>query len=246
MFGRRKLDALQAEQALIIIDDTVDPHVVMYHQPRGLLAEQYRALRTNIQALNRENVSRAILLTSSLKGEGKSLTTLNLAAAFAELEHSRICVVDCDWRAPSLHERLTMEPDVGLSELLTDRASLDDVIRPTQVRNLSVILAGEEPENPSDLLGSARVSDLISALKERFNYILFDTPPAATFTDASILAPRVDGVVFVVRLETTPRKVVSECLQRLETVGGVLLGCHLTGARAAQSDLKQYYYSYGS
>ncbi len=246
MFGRRKLDALQAEQALIIIDDTVDPHVVMYHQPRGLLAEQYRALRTNIQALNRENVSRTILITSSLKGEGKSLTTLNLAAAFAELEHSRICLVDCDWRAPSLHDRLTMEPDLGLSELLTDRATLDEVIRPTQLRNLSLIQAGEEPENPSDLLGSERVSDLISVLKERFNYILFDTPPAATFTDASILAPRVDGVVFVVRLETTHRKIVSECLQRLETVGGVLLGCHLTGARAAQSDIKQYYYSYES
>lgn len=209
----------------------VREEIALVTDSRGQIAEQFRNLRNSIVALNPESAPRSVVVTSSLRGEGKSVAAVNLALALAEMPGSRILLLDANMHAPSVEEYMSMPRRQGLSELLSGRLSLDHAIRPTNVPALAVLGAGSQARNPSELLASERMKTLLSTLKRRFTYVVIDTPEASTTSDASLLGAISDGVVLVVRQNTTPRQYVEQTYNLLESLGANVLGTVLTGAQ---------------
>ena len=204
--------------------------IALARHPRGQIAEQFRALRNSIQALNPDGAPRTVVMTSAVHGEGKSVATLNLALALTEVPAIRVLVIDADMHRPSLEQYLGLPRRQGLTELLRGTCPIDRALRQTSANNVWILGSGELPQNPSELLGSERMKTLIAQFKQRFSYILIDTPEALTISDASLLAARADGVLLVVRLGSTPRHLVEQAHNLLEALGGNVLGTCLTGA----------------
>ncbi len=204
--------------------------IAIARDPRGPIAEQFRQLRNAITALNPEGAPRTVVMASALRGEGKTVGTINLGLAMSEVPSTRVLLVDADLHRPGLEDYLGLPRRQGLVEVIRGTCPIDRAIRATSVEGVSVLGPGQLPENPSELLGSDRVKMVLGACKQRFKYILIDTPEAATISDASMLGALADGIVLVVRLGTTPRSVVEETYNRLEALGGNVLGTLLTGA----------------
>ncbi len=204
--------------------------LAMIAHPRSQIAEQFRVLRNSIVTLNPEGAPRTIVVTSALRGEGKTVATLNLALAMSEQARTQVLVVDADLHSPSVERYLGLPRRQGMSELLRGECSLDRAIRVTSVPGLSVVGAGALPKNPSVLLASERMKNLIGSFKQRSSYILLDTPEAMTISDASLLGALADGILLVVRLGSTPRHYVEQTHNLLEAMGGNVLGTCLTGA----------------
>jgi len=197
--------------------------------PRSAIAEQYRRLRNSIQALNPDGAPRTVVITSSQRGEGKTVGLLNLALAMAEMPRVKVLCVDADLYRPALESYLQLPRRQGLTELLRGKVHMDQAIRPTSCEGLSILGAGELPRNSSKLLGSDRIKSVLHSLKQRFDYVLIDTPPALAITDASLLGAAADGILMVVRLGSTPRHLVEQTHNLLENLGGNVLGTCLTG-----------------
>lgn len=188
------------------------------------IREAYKTLRTNTMfSLAGRDGCKVALLTSSLQGEGKSITALNLAISFAEAEN-RVLLIDCDLRRPKLARLLRKSSRTGLSNLLLDPSLLGKAILPSGIERLDVILSGDVPPNPSELLGSARMGALLTQLRERYDYIILDTPPVNMVTDAVVLAPKSDGVLFVVRAGQSERGPVMRAVEQLEYAQVKILG----------------------
>lgn len=205
--------------------------IAMVTQPRGQIAEQFRSLRNSITALNPEGAPRSIVMTSALRGEGKSVATINLAIAMAEIQGSRILIVDADLHHPSIESYFGLPRRQGLTELVRGTCPMDRAVRASSVPNVSLLGPGELPHNPSELIGSDRVPTVLGQLKQRFSYILIDTPEAMTISDAAQIGALADGIVLVVRLGLTPRHYVEQAYNTLEAMGGNVLGTCLTAAR---------------
>lgn len=204
--------------------------LAMVREPRGQIAEQFRALRNSIVALNPDGASRTVVLTSAVSGEGKTVATLNLALALAELPGNQVLVVDADLHHPAIEEYLELPRRQGLADVLAGTCALDASIRATSAEGVSVMGAGTLPENPTRLLGSDRMKVVLNQLKQRFSYVLIDTPEAMTISDASLIGGMADGILLVVRLGSTPRHYVEQTHNTLEALGGNVLGTCLTGA----------------
>ena len=204
--------------------------LAMVARPRSQIAEQFRNLRNSIMALNPGGAPRTIVITSAVRAEGKSVATLNLALSMVEVPGTHVLVVDADLHSPSLEHYLGLPRRQGLVELLRGECSPDLAIRQTSAAGVSIVGAGTLPDNPSQLLGSDRMRTLLNSFKQRFSYILIDTPEAMTISDASLLGSIADGIVLVVRLNETPRHYVEQVSHMFETLGGNVLGTCLTGA----------------
>jgi len=204
--------------------------IAIARDPRGPIAEQFRQLRNSITALNPEGAPRTIVMASALRGEGKTVATINLGLAMSEVPNTRVLLVDGDMHRPGLEDYLGLPRRQGLVEVIRGTCPIDRAIRATSVEGVSVLGPGELPKNPSELLGSDRVKMVLGSFKQRFKYILIDTPEASTISDASMLGALADGIVLVVRLGKTPRNLVEETYNRLEALGGNVLGTLLTGA----------------
>jgi polysaccharide biosynthesis transport protein len=223
------------------------PALVMVHDPRSLHAEQYRAFRTNLTALNRGGGPWVVIVTSSRKGEGKSVTAANIAACLAELPGQRVCLVDVDFRRPTQCNLFAQSNTPGVAELLQDQAPLTQVALPTVVPSLDLIPAGVEPRSPAELLGSERFTSFLSELKRRYSWVLVDTPPVNPYTDACVLANRANGALLVVRMEKTSRDLAQRSLQSIQRAGGKVLGTFLTGMPGDREDSDRMgYYGTGS
>lgn len=198
--------------------------IAMIAAPRGKVAEQFRSLRNSIIALNPEGASRTVVLTSAVRGEGKTVATLNVAIAIAELQGTQVLVVDANLHQPQVEEYLGLPRRQGLADVLQGNCPLDLAIRPTSIERVSILGAGTLPPNPSRLLGSERMKIVLNMLKQRNSYVLIDTPEAMNISDASLLGAVTDGIVLVVRLESTPRYFVEQTHNTLEALGGNVLG----------------------
>ncbi len=202
--------------------------------------EAYKTLRTNVSfALTGENKSKVVVITSSLQGEGKSMTAVNLAISYA-MTDCKVLLIDCDMRRPKLARLLHMGNKVGMSNLLMDPSLLEQAILHTETSGLDVILSGSIPPNPSELLGSTRMQSLLEELKKRYDYIFIDSPPVNMVTDAVVLAPSSDGVLFLVRANQSERGAVTHALDQLEYAKAKVLGFVLNGLERERS-----YYGYG-
>lgn len=228
------------DELLLLVDRTIDSRVVICHEPQSGVAEQYRTFRTNLVAMNAGGQPRALAITSAIKGEGKSITVANLAAAFCELPDTRVLIIDADLRAPVQASLWGIGREPGLADLMLDFVPLERVVSATSVPGLFVLPAGRVVRNSSELLGSSRMSDLVSALKADYQWILFDTPPALPFSDAATLGARIDGLLYVVRLEKTPRDQSTRALELLRNAGCNVLGSFLAGARSDDAAVRSY------
>jgi tyrosine-protein kinase Etk/Wzc len=169
---------------------------------RSAVAEQFRALRTNLQYLG-DGSCRTIMFTSSIGGEGKSFISINLAASLA-FSDKRVILLGMDLRKPSLHERLQLSNAKGVSNYLVGQGNLDVLIHSTGVHpKFDVMVSGPIPPNPSELISNGRLPKLIAELKERYDYVLIDSPPYGLVTDAALIAEQVDATLYVVRFNYT-------------------------------------------
>ncbi len=215
--------------------------------------EAYKLLRTNLAYILSENGKKncsIIGVTSSLRGEGKSTTSLNLAYVLAEMD-KRVLVIDADLRLPSLRKKLRVPARVGLSNLLIggdEYPSEEFFLRRTEGAekiSYDVILSGDIPPNPSELLGSERMSALIDRLAEAYDYIILDLPPVTAVTDALVAAKIVDGLLVVVRSDYTDRGSLNEAIRLIQQVNGRILGFVMTCTNGTPSGYgKKYRYGY--
>jgi capsular exopolysaccharide synthesis family protein len=185
----------------------IDDHLVSLLAPTSFAAEQYRAVRLALETLHRERGTRVIGVASPARGEGRTMTAINLAGALAQAPDARVVLVEADLRHPSIAQYLGLPPGRGLSGYLLDaRTTLDGVLeRPSSIA-FTVLTAGSASSMPYELLKSPRLTALIGELRERFDYVLLDTPSALPFPDVGILRDLVDGFVVVVRANRTPRE----------------------------------------
>lgn len=217
-----------------------DVNLITLTNPRALAAEAYRTLRTNLMFYRLDNPISMVVVTSPVTGEGKSSVLANLAVTLAQGGRSTI-VVDCDLRKPAQHSLWELPNDAGLTTmLLEDSAFENPALKPVGVEGLHVLTSGPLPANPADVLGSKRMDDIIAALKERAEYVLFDVPPVLAVTDAALLGLKVDGVLLALRAGSSRRDHAARAKEELERVNVPIIGAVLTNAQR-DSAVNDYY-----
>ena len=195
------------------------------------LRESYKTLRSNVLfSMADHEGCHIIAVTSAGSSEGKSITTVNLAMSFADTA-ARVLLIDCDLRKPKTSRLLNLAADKGLTDVLVRRTSLSEaILRPSPNRPLWVLSAGRIPPNPSELLNSSAMKALLDKLRERYDYIILDTPPVEVVTDAMVLSKVADGYIFVVRANQSDRRAVRHSLDQLAYAGANVLGTVLNGS----------------
>ncbi|MEW1954948.1 polysaccharide biosynthesis tyrosine autokinase [Terrabacter sp. NPDC080008] len=244
--SQRDLEAVTDRTILggIAYDNDASAHpLIVQVDPRSQRAEAFRSLRTNLQFVDVANPPKSIVVTSSLPGEGKSTTTANLALSLAETG-LKVVVIEGDLRRPRLLDYLGFEGSVGLTDVLVGRVDVDDVLQPFGRTGLRLLGAGPIPPNPSELLGSANMEQLIEDLTERFDYVLIDAPPLLPVTDAAVLSTIVDGAIVVVGAGVVQREHVRHALESLEAVNGSVLGLILNRVKAKEGGAGYGTYEY--
>jgi non-specific protein-tyrosine kinase len=240
MFRRKQPNEVPIDDSLddmvVVVDRSVNPYLVMFHEPAGYRAEQIRGLRNRLVAMNPDGEPKTLVVTSAVRGEGKTVAALNLAMAFAELDRHQIVLVDGDLRRPSCERYLNLNQEQGLTDVLLGRAPVEKVLRPAGHRNLLLLGAGTRVQNPSEVLGQTRVDDLFRALKEKCQYVVIDTPPVLPSTDARVLASRADGTLLVVRLEHSLRTQSRDALRALQDTGANVIGTFVNELRGQDPD----------
>ena len=215
--------------------------IISYNDPKSVISEQYRAIRTNIEYSNVDQNTKTILVTSSDKNEGKTTTVSNLAVSFANL-NKKVLLIDCDLRNASIHKMFKLNNIYGLTDILAKDRAVDKCIQETELKNLYVLTAGATPPNPAEILSSEKMKNLIEDLKNIYDYIFIDTPPIGLVTDAGALSSFIDGVVLVVKSESIEKKYLEETKKKLDAVDARILGAILNAYKSEQKDY--YYYSY--
>jgi polysaccharide biosynthesis transport protein len=218
-------------------ESTAGVELIPHTDARSPIAEAYRAFRTSL-LLASANSPKVIVITSSFAREGKTTTSVNLATVLAQMGKP-VLLIDADLRRPRLQKVFTGRMNLGLVNYLAANIPVDDIIQPTEVPNLSVVLSGPIPPNPSELLASDRMRHLIEEVRGKFAYVIFDSPPVLAVTDAVVLATRADGVVLCVHGGQTPRELVQRSSERLRQAN-----IHVLGAILNNLDLHQYGYTY--
>jgi capsular exopolysaccharide synthesis family protein len=195
----------------------LDDHLVSLLEPTGFVAEQYRTVRLAIENFRRERGLHVVAISSPGRGEGKTISAINLAGALAQSPDARVVLVDADLRHPRVGDYLGLTPGRGLSEfLLNGSLTLDQVIEKPSSIAFSVVPAGAVSSMPYELLKSPRFAAIVGALRTRFDYVVIDTPPVLSYPDVGIVRDAVDGFVMVVRANRTPREGL---IDGLDTIG---------------------------
>ncbi|MCU1537400.1 MAG: Chromosome partitioning protein [Humibacillus sp.] len=203
--------------------DAPEHPLIVQVDPRSPRAEAFRSLRTNLQFVNVADPPRSIVVTSSIAGEGKSTTAANLAISLSDAGKS-VVIIEGDLRRPRLLEYLGFEGAVGLTDVLVGRLTVEETLQQFGRSRLWMLGSGPIPPNPSELLGSSRMADLIDALTATFDYVIVDAPPLLPVTDAAVVSTVVDGALVVVGAEVVTRDQLRHALAALESVSGNLLG----------------------
>jgi len=231
------------------LENTVlDQRLVSFHDSTSPIGEQYKILRTNIQTLRRKQGYKSFVITSSIGGEGKTVTALNLAIAMAQDSGSKsVLLIDADMRKGRVAKYMGIKSQRGLSELLQEKVSAESVFTGAGIENLTFVLSGKSPKHPSELLNSKKMERFLAACRTKFDYILIDAPPVLPVTDACILAPMADGVIMVVQAGRTQVDAIKHAETRLYQARAKLIGCVLTNVEYhVPSYLHRYINKYDS
>ncbi len=207
------------------VESSIDPRIVTFFDKHAPVSEQYRTLRTNILALKPEKQLRSVVITSSVHSEGKTVTSINLAISMAQdLNKKKIVLIDADLRRGRICKYLGVIAQAGLSDLLHDESVNPDAFVNIGIENLTIIPAGKYPANPAELLGSVRFKNLLTLLKEKYDFIIIDAPPIIPVTDAGLIGAQTDGVMMVVQAGRTQRGVVKHSESLLKQAQAKILG----------------------
>jgi capsular exopolysaccharide synthesis family protein len=228
---------------LVIASSKEAVELVTQVRPQSQMAESYRALRTSLLLSNLGAPPKVIMVTSALPQEGKTTTSINCAIVLAQ-KGVRVLLIDADLRRPSIHKTLGMGPRSGLSNVLTGSIKLEQVIaRPPVLPSLHVLAAGTPPPNPAELLASSNMRDVLAELREQYDHIVVDTPPALSVTDAVVLSQRADAVVLVIRSGQTTKQALRRARDILARVSAKVVGVLLNAVDLSSPDY-YYYYEY--
>jgi len=212
-------------------------------KPKSPISEQYRTIRTNIQFSMVDKNLKTLVCTSSIPAEGKSTTISNLAVTIAQ-QGQKVLLVDADLRKPTIHQIMEVKNQIGLTNMLTkSETTKKAVLKAPKTANLYILPSGPIPPNPSELLGSKKMENLISTFLEEYDLVLFDTPPVLAVADAQILSGRCDGVILVIRSKQTEKKNLVKAKELLERTKSNLLGTVFNGVD--QKEAHYYYYYRG-
>ncbi|ANY67330.1 capsular biosynthesis protein [Paenibacillus sp. BIHB 4019] len=209
--------------------------------PKSPISEAYRILRTNIDFSNLEEEIRTLMVTSTKMNEGKSTTSANIAVTYAQ-SNKRVLLIDADMRKPTQHQLFRVSNQIGLTSVLSNQKEWENAIQATSVSGLSILPAGPVPPNPSEMLASKRMDQLLEKMKEHYDIIIVDTPPIMVVTDAQIVASKSDGVVLVIDSGTVKKEVAIKAKASLEHVKARILGVVLNKIKRSSSEGYLYYY----
>ena len=213
----------------------------VHTHPKSSVAECCRSIRTNLLFMSPDQPLRRLLVTSSGPQEGKTTTAISLAIAMAQ-SGSRVLIVDTDMRRPRLHRAFGTSNEVGLSSAVVGEASIDTCIKSTEIPNLWVLPCGPIPPNPAELLHATRFQEIRTALAERFDRVIYDSPPIAAVSDAAVLSTQVDGTLLVLKAGRTTRELAHRGVAALQSVNARITGAVLNDL---DLDSREYgYYSY--
>lgn len=201
--------------------------------------EALRTLRTNIQFCSAEKQIKTICVTSCIPHEGKTMTTINISISIASA-NKKVVYIDADIRKPRQYKKIASKYNDGLSNYLSGMAELDDVISETNIDNLDMIVCGPKPPNPAELLGTPRFLELLEKLKERYDYVIIDTPPLGSMIDAAIIAAAADGTIMLVKYNTIDYRKALKVKEQLEKANARIIGVVLN--KIPKKEFGDYYY----
>ncbi|SPD74974.1 putative Non-specific protein-tyrosine kinase [uncultured Desulfobacterium sp.] len=227
-----------------VMQKEFDPKLVVLTAPESMDAENFKVLKGQIFFPKDGIRPRTILVTSAFPGEGKSFIAANLAASIAQGMNEYALLVDCDFRRPRIHKILGYSNKEGLSDYLTGKKPLHELLIKTKIEKLSLLTSGTSPSKPSELLSSNMMKELFQEFKERYDdrYVIVDTAPSHVISEVNILAKYVDGVIFVVMAGKSPREVIQKSI---EAIGKEkVLGIIFNGYEKAYKPYDRYYRNY--
>ncbi|MHA6259946.1 CpsD/CapB family tyrosine-protein kinase [Sporosarcina sp. CAU 1771] len=213
--------------------------LITHANPRSVISEQYRTIRTNINFSIPDKHIQTLLVTSSSIGEGKSTSAANIAIVFAQAG-KKILLIDADMRKPTVHHTFQMTNIKGLSNVLTRQWGLEDVVKSTE-EGIDIITCGQIPPNPAELLELKSMDILMSELKVKYDFIIFDAPPILSVADAQILANKCDGTILVISAGKTEKEHLRKAIEVLQSSKANILGSILNNYKLEKST---YYYQY--
>ncbi len=208
------------------------------------MLESYRVLRSNVRFAAVDEPLQSILVTSTVPGEGKSLTAANLAVAMA-LDGKRVVLVDADLRRPTVHEKFGLRHAPGLTNVLVGAMDLDSALQSTSIENLRILTSGPIPPNPAELLNSRAMEQTQEDLKERADMVIFDSPPCLSVADAQVLSATVDGLIYVIQLGSTKKSALRHGYELLRQAHARILGVVYNKIQT-DNGRSEYYYGYYS
>ena len=214
----------------------------VHDKPKSTVSEKFRGIRSNIMFSNAENEINSLLVTSEKTASGKSTITANIAVTYAQAGYKTL-IIDGDIRKPTQHYIFDLSNNSGLSNLIINKTTYSESIKETKVDNLAILTAGPTPPNPSELIASSKFEDIFNELLTHYDFIVVDTPPVNTVTDAQIYAQTVGNCVLVIDAEKNNKNEVKKAKDLLGKAGGKLLGAVLNKMSIDKNS--SYYYYYG-
>ena len=208
----------------------VDETIWTFHDPKGVGAEAYRAVRTALYFDARRENHRVVQITSPEVGDGKTTLAANLAVSAAN-SGKRVLLLDADFRRPKVQKLFGLKGPDGLAAILEGKVELDEATRDTPVDNLWIIPCGKRTKNPADLLTAHRFAELVDVVREKYDMVILDSPPLLAVTDPAAIAPRVDTVVLVTRLANRTREATTRAREMLASLGASVLGIVVNGVK---------------
>lgn len=213
--------------------------LILESNPNSMEAEAYKTIRTYIEYSSVRSRIKTLLITSPDSKDGRSTVCGNLGLAFSEYGKS-VIILDCDFRKPSLHKLFNIPNNLGLIDIIKDPNKLEDAINYYN-SNISIITSGTIQPNPSEILGSEKMDDLLKVLSGKYDIILLDSPPIGVVTDAQVLSTKTDGTIMVVMAEKTKSKRVIEAINLLKNVNVNIMGIVLNGVKSLDDIYMKYY-----
>lgn len=221
-------------------------NLIAHNDLKNPATEAYRLIRTSIQFAQAGKELKTLAFTSCMPNEGKSMTIANLAVVLTQAGKS-VLLLDCDMRNPTVHKNFNLSNKVGLSSCISMGTALSDAVQKTSIEGLYALTGGVIPPNPSELLGSEQMKNVLQRAKEQYDYVLIDTPPVMPVTDALIVSRFVDGMILVIASAEVKVEMARDVKKQLQHAGANILGVVLNKVRSEHHGYGYgYYYYYGS
>lgn len=221
-------------------------NLIAHNDLKNPATEAYRVIRTSIQFAQAGKELKTLAVTSCMPNEGKSMTAANLAVVLTQAGKS-VLLLDCDMRNPTVHKNFNLSNKVGLSSCISMGTALSDAVQKTSIEGLYALTGGVIPPNPSELLGSEQMKNVLQRAKEQYDYVLIDTPPVMPVTDALIVSRFVDGMILVIASAEVKVEMARDVKNQLVNAGANILGVVLNKVRSEHHGYGYgYYYYYGS